>query len=832
MDLPTHPAGILNPGGQGRTHSSIAADPTNSNIVYLGGDRQDTPFPNAIGAVNYTGNLARGDASQPSGSQWTQITHSGTASNSSPHADSRDMAFTNGGDLIETDDGGIYRRTSPTTSTGDWFSINSNLQVLESHGLGYDSLNDRLLSGNQDTGSSVQTAASGPVWFQVSQGDGGDVLSGPGALANTEIRYSSAQNLGNFRRQTFDSSDTLILTVFPALAGSGINPQFSTPLAINQVNPARIIIGGGSGSGVHESLNRGDTQTLIADPAGGAVVANSFGGAGSIAAGGTGNADMLYVAGCLVSGTTCSSDGLFRRTTGGGALTLAQASAGGESMTGATIDPDLASQGFGLDTATVYHTTDSGGSFANVTGNLLSFSPGLLRSIEYINRASGDAVVVGADRGVYMALASSSFLTWFKISAGIPNSPVFELIYDSTADSLFAGLFGSGTYRMSNLSDTCAASLELVTGQWKQISIPCDPGGSATVTDILANDLDGIYGTNWVVHRRDESTTSYVQLALGDSLSIGEGYWLKSNLPNQVVGMSGATNSLTDSPLTGVLAAPSAGCGGSAGQCNKVGHPHDFSVCWADVLVDDGGSILSLAAVDPAGVCQSTGGATCIMSRVAYKWNGAAYAPFDGATPGMEGTLVPWDGIWVSANKSGIELRIPATPGDCGAPAFGGPEGWFIRLIAESEELEDPFNVFGQLLDSDLGYDSHDLQEMPAFGDVYLTVIFPHPDWSDQAGNYASDYHPLKAGPDGWSFEVRSSDPSATVTLRWEGPASQFANSLLTDVQTGQQVTVSPDGSYTFVMTGSSRSFHWGYQTTESGLIFADGFESGDTGNW
>ena len=64
----------VKPGGQGGIHFSIVADPTNANIVYVGGDRQpgnvgtppDDYFnggDNSIGARDYTGRLFRGDAS-------------------------------------------------------------------------------------------------------------------------------------------------------------------------------------------------------------------------------------------------------------------------------------------------------------------------------------------------------------------------------------------------------------------------------------------------------------------------------------------------------------------------------------------------------------------------------------------------------------------------------------------------------------------------------------------------------------------------------------------------------------------------------------------------
>ena len=70
LDVPFAANGGIHPGGQGSIHLSLAADPTNHNIVYVGGDRQNTPFPNAIGASDFSGILFRGDASRPLGSQF------------------------------------------------------------------------------------------------------------------------------------------------------------------------------------------------------------------------------------------------------------------------------------------------------------------------------------------------------------------------------------------------------------------------------------------------------------------------------------------------------------------------------------------------------------------------------------------------------------------------------------------------------------------------------------------------------------------------------------------------------------------------------------------
>ncbi len=86
------------------------------------------------------------------------------------------MTFDAAGNIIEVDDGGIYRRTSPQSNTGDWFSLNGNIAVTEFHDIAYDSLSNTILGGTQDNGNTSQNTAGATIWNTVSQGDGGDVV--------------------------------------------------------------------------------------------------------------------------------------------------------------------------------------------------------------------------------------------------------------------------------------------------------------------------------------------------------------------------------------------------------------------------------------------------------------------------------------------------------------------------------------------------------------------------------------------------------------------------------------------------------------------------------
>ena len=48
------------------------------------------------------------------------------ANGTAPHADSRDIKFDINGDLLEVDDGGIYRLTNPTVAGRTWSSLNAS----------------------------------------------------------------------------------------------------------------------------------------------------------------------------------------------------------------------------------------------------------------------------------------------------------------------------------------------------------------------------------------------------------------------------------------------------------------------------------------------------------------------------------------------------------------------------------------------------------------------------------------------------------------------------------------------------------------------------------
>ncbi len=455
----------IKPGAQGGIHASILSDPTTPTTVYLGGDRQDLPFPNFIGALDFSGRLFRGDATATAtgvipSPQWEHLTHSdsiasipdgGTANTSAPHADSREMVFDANGDIIEVDDGGVYRRTNPTSNAGDWFSINGDIQVTEIHDVAWDTVSDIIISGNQDTGTTQQPTPGATTWISVHTGDGGDVAVDATTVSGQSTRYSSYQNLGAFRRRSYDASNAFLGEVFPTRTVTAPDQtffsNFLTPVELNAIDPTRLVIGGCNA--VFESSDQGENLTQI--PGLFDSFCQSFGIfsllQNAIAYGGTSgavdNEEVLYVgAGMSIYVRTAAHPA---------ALTLSASYPGAGIISDVVLDSDEWRTAFVVDPTKVYWTDDAGATWIEITGNLTDTG---LQSAAFIP-GSTDTLVVGGRTGVFeLALPPNSPYTWAELGAGsLPNAPVWDMDYDVVDGVLVAGTLGRGAWTMQIADD-------------------------------------------------------------------------------------------------------------------------------------------------------------------------------------------------------------------------------------------------------------------------------------------------------------------------------------------------------------------------------------------
>jgi hypothetical protein len=413
MDTPS-----VHPGGQGNPNTAIVADPTNPNRVYISGDR--------ISTSPFTGNIVRGDFTAAPGSQFVIAMDAG-AGGTSPHADSRDMAFDVNGELLESDDGGIYRRILPGSSSGTWRSMVGNLNVTEVHDLAYDWVNDVIMIGTQDNGTHMQQAANNPRWQFINGGDGGDAAIDDTSLGfSGSYRYISSQNLGGFRRAQYDASNTLQANRgLPSIA----DPQFVTPLELSRVDNSRLLVGG-SGT-IYESTNANTASPTL----------TSLGAPGA-----NRNAMAFGALGMPEAAVIGKGSEVFRRV-GDVFVVTSALPAGAATITDVAMNPEDTDILYAVDDNQVFYSDDAGATWQDLTGNLPAISSADFRTIEFFpTDVTAGKVAIGTRSGVYESLSGSN--VWSLLGLGLPDVLVFDLRYVGGTESLIAGTLGRGVWQL------------------------------------------------------------------------------------------------------------------------------------------------------------------------------------------------------------------------------------------------------------------------------------------------------------------------------------------------------------------------------------------------
>jgi hypothetical protein len=444
------PAPTIHPGAQGIVHGAIEADPVNPNVVYVAGDRQNFPFPNANGCNAFSANVFRGDASLAS--PW-QLAVCNGAQGTSPHADARDMDFDNNGNLLQANDGGFNRLENPDAAARRWVSLNGNLRPAEMHSATFDAVTRTAFGGTQDTGTTMQNAPGSRFWTDFLQGDGGvvevDDKSGGGAYST---RYTSFNFLGFFNRSTWSPSNTLMSgptqlgLQITSGAGTGLNLynfdpniQFYNPYVLNRIDPTRMLIGTAN---IYESLDRGDTLANLLFT-GKFISSLSYGGRLK----GVPAPAAFYV------GTAGAGQPLvLRRTTAGGAIDTLTAYPGG-GVRDLVMDPQDIRRVYVVDEQNrVWASFDAGATWRNLTANLPTLL-GQARTVElYRPSLSGRTVlVVGGLGGAFqLCEPGTAGALWSRLGSNLPHGLVLDLRYNYKANVLTAGILGRGAWTLSN----------------------------------------------------------------------------------------------------------------------------------------------------------------------------------------------------------------------------------------------------------------------------------------------------------------------------------------------------------------------------------------------
>jgi hypothetical protein len=510
------PAIDIYQGSGGDIFGAIAVDPHDPNVVYISGDG-DITQPGVVEAAT----VMRGDTSQLPNNIWTNVYCAG-ANNTSPHPDSRAMAFDDNGNLLYASDGGVYRLSQPNDAAArQWRFISSGLSDVKFVSVAYDPVSNVILGGTQDNGTAIQAKPGKSLWdaSNTPVGDGGFVAvdANQTAHAGTSIRYTSTYYLYNFNRSTWDANNNFLGSSpvgLQIVAGpdagqtlSYLNPymQFYNPFVLNTVDPTRLLIGTAT---LYESFDQGDTLTNLnffnGSFVGGQSVTSSpavndgygqpmvYGGRiGSVA-----NPDVIWAG--------IGNQVVYREHLGD----PLQAVSGyhGDYVQTIVADPNNYRHIFVVDgSSQVWASLDAGHTFLNITANLAKLTP-FVTTLELVSTGpvlQDKMLVAGGLNGVFAIGADSSWRhPWYRLGDNLPHALVQDLHYDANDHLLLAGTLGRGAW---TLSDPSAGAVSGVASRGSRDNDPVSGVGAVSSSAIVLSDPFAPAGLSGLVGRASDN---------------------------------------------------------------------------------------------------------------------------------------------------------------------------------------------------------------------------------------------------------------------------------------------------------------------------------------
>jgi autotransporter-associated beta strand protein len=517
-------------GGQFNLHGALLVDPNDSTVVYISGDAQgpsDLIGDNqttAIGARVYSGRLFRGKVDAAGNTVWEPITDDYTANGSGPHADSRFMMIDAAGNLLQTDDGGIYRRTDPKSRHGVWQSLNGNLQTGEVHAATWNPLSHTVVTAMQDNGATMQRHAGSGVHETMSGGDGGIAAVNPRWHIDGKryaAVYTSSQYLSDPVRTRADSTHDdgaqtrLKIGVekdgkFVEFGGGqgAIKPArprapvyrsqaeatqtanvelitFYPSFKLNSVDPTRIVVGGYHLYVGQDSLLESDESVRIVTRK--IFHAPDNTGFISLAYGATNNRDAL-LAGTGYQAVTSAAGALYYTPDVHNGLDPVLVHDDSTGIQAALFDRQLGtdtiyfSDGENILRGRVGDAVDPEPySIQNLNGSPVDKEGGLpayfneKRGLDHIYKHGVSALVTAGTHRVEggnwlytlrgPAQVDAASAVWDKRLGRIPNSLVFGLDYSVDDDVLLAYTMGRGAFALYDITTHFSEATQLVFGQ-------------------------------------------------------------------------------------------------------------------------------------------------------------------------------------------------------------------------------------------------------------------------------------------------------------------------------------------------------------------------------
>ncbi|MDX6410525.1 MAG: hypothetical protein QOE91_41, partial [Gaiellaceae bacterium] len=517
----------------------IEADPTNPNVVFAAGQ-----FNYAIGS----GGIFRSD---DGGQTWRNLGYD-------QHPDFHALAFnpantqrvligSDGGVWTSANQGGRQTAGSPL-STVTWQNLNGtvapNAAVLGRSNLSIAQFTSiatvpqipptaagsgRFWGGTQDNGTLRKTGGTGQQWFDVAGGDGGQVLVDPTpdacVLAPACFVYGTFFGISPYRYS--DGGNFFTNQYIRSGINLGDRSDFYVPFVMNKDNPKQLFLGTYRlyRTDNAKATSAGDVKwkAISGDLTSGCTGTAPNGARNcSISAIGVGGGQAVYT-GSLDGYVYVSPDAQVSTTP-----TWTRVDRGElpkRPISQIAVDRSnyriayLAYSGFNAATPSrpghVYRTTDGGGKWADITGNLPD-SP--VNSL-ILDPSFPNTLYAGTDVGPFVTYNGGA--TWLALGndASFPLVSIWQLDLDPSHRVLAAGTHGRGAYDMVDTVSAPALVLSKVDA-----GSPVGPTSNITYTLTLKN-IGNAAATGVTITDPVPANTSFVSADSGGTNSGGTVTW-------------------------------------------------------------------------------------------------------------------------------------------------------------------------------------------------------------------------------------------------------------------------------------------------------------------
>ncbi len=410
-------------GGQCWYDLALAVQPGNSNVIFAGGDCCGTVVESLDG-----------------GNSWTTFTNL--------HPDTHAFVFTKDGTILYSgNDGGMWSTTQITSSSLTWTNLNAGLATQQFYpGLSVASNNINIgFAGTQDNSTELYSGTT--TWSSIYCGDGGVTLIDDTTNPVT-VYINCVEN--NFYKltdggQTFNPAQTGI--------GSGDRTNWTPPAAMDPSNTQRLYFGT---QYVYQTTNGAGQWTQISPDL-------------------TNGGNLTAIAVSPVNPNTvwaASSDSQVSVTQNA----LAGAGAAWSNVTGTNMlppryptaiaaDPQQAGtayvtfsgfSGYGDNLGHVFMTTNAGGSWTDISGNL----PNIPADGIVVDPLQANTIYVATDFGVFYTTNGGT--AWATLVTGLPRVAVTSLLLHPSRN-LFAATHGRSVWETNVSSVTAIPSIVSVS---------------------------------------------------------------------------------------------------------------------------------------------------------------------------------------------------------------------------------------------------------------------------------------------------------------------------------------------------------------------------------